>query len=359
QAEVHYDKHGQELRRFIAPEAKVLIVDDITTNLLVAEGLMSQYQMEITTCTNGKDAIRLSEDIDFDIIFMDHMMPEMDGLEATARIRENGFANPILALTANAIRGVDEMFRESGMNGMLVKPIDTGKLHSALEQWLPKEKQKRVTAEEYSTIRVAPDESSGIPQIDGLNYTIGIKLAGGEIEFYKKVLGTFAGNAREYGRTIRDCLESSDAKLFTTSVHALKSASSNIGAERLSSVAEELENYGRNSDWDKIRSDTADFLTNLDRLADAIDKYLGQVSNGAPDDEDTEFLINSLEAISSSAEAWDVDATQTALNALNAKVWNSETDAIIKRISEYALCGDFDDAAELAASTAARLRADS
>jgi HPt (histidine-containing phosphotransfer) domain-containing protein len=253
-----------------------------------------------------------------------------------------------LALTANAIRGVEEMFKEAGMDGMLVKPIDTVKLHAALEKWLPKEKLKRVSAEEFvaERARSEPDGKDDLPKIAGVDSNKGVKLSGGEITFYKKVLGTFADNAKEYGKVIRECLESGDLKLYTTSVHALKSASANIGAEKVSILAEDLESAGKRSDLDKIQSDTAEFLSELEAVGAEISKYLAIPGDGVEvSSEDTHFLETQLEILANAADSWDIDAVHTAINALNTKQWSEETSAVLKKISEQALVGDFDDAA--------------
>ncbi|MDR0869095.1 MAG: response regulator [Planctomycetota bacterium] len=131
--------------RFFAPAARVLVVDDIATNLKVAKGLLADYRMQIDTCLSGADAVALARKNEYDLIFMDHMMPEMDGVEATKLIRENesGRARrlPVIALTANAVSGMREMFLASGFNDFLSKPIDTTKLSDILEQWLPPAKR--------------------------------------------------------------------------------------------------------------------------------------------------------------------------------------------------------------------------
>ncbi|GBU23492.1 sensor kinase [Fibrobacteria bacterium R8-3-H12] len=127
--------------KFSAPKAKILVVDDMGTNLKVAEGLMRPYKMQIDTCLSGIEAIEKIKADNYDLVFMDHMMPEMDGIEATKIIRETHANLPIVALTANAVSGTREMFLSNGFNDFLSKPIDIVKLNSILEKWIPKEKQ--------------------------------------------------------------------------------------------------------------------------------------------------------------------------------------------------------------------------
>jgi signal transduction histidine kinase/CheY-like chemotaxis protein len=148
--------------RYTFPSARILVVDDISTNLKVALGLLSPYKTEVDTCLNGLKAIEhvkrsVEEKRKYDIVFMDHMMPEMDGIEATAAIRkfefesedsseESGKKIPIIALTANAVVGMREMFVEKGFNDFLAKPIDVNKLDEMLNLWIPKEKREPAAA---------------------------------------------------------------------------------------------------------------------------------------------------------------------------------------------------------------------
>jgi CheY-like chemotaxis protein len=123
-----------------------MIVDDIQTNLMVAEGLLSPYKLQIDTCLTGTDAVRMTKENRYDFIFMDHMMPGMDGIEATAAIRaidgEYFKHVPIIALTANAILGMREMFLENDFDDYLTKPIEISKLNEIMKRWIPKEKRE-------------------------------------------------------------------------------------------------------------------------------------------------------------------------------------------------------------------------
>jgi signal transduction histidine kinase len=141
------EENFDESRTFVTSDVKVLIVDDISTNLLVAEGLMAAYMMQIDTCTNGKAAIEKIKNTKYDIVFMDHMMPELDGIETTRIIRkmpgEYFSTLPIIALTANAISGMRNMFLQNGMNDLLTKPIELPKLNEILDRWIPSSKKSK------------------------------------------------------------------------------------------------------------------------------------------------------------------------------------------------------------------------
>jgi CheY-like chemotaxis protein len=132
-----------ENQTIYAPDAKVLVVDDALFNLKVVCGLLNMLDIHSHPVKSGEKAIELIQKDDYDIIFMDHMMPDMDGIETTARIRAMGGKYeliPIIALTANAIQGVREMFLANGFNDFLSKPVNTGELVRILENWLPPQK---------------------------------------------------------------------------------------------------------------------------------------------------------------------------------------------------------------------------
>ena len=132
-----------EIENFSAPSAKILVVDDIEINLSVAEAMLSVFEIEPDIVTNPFKAIEMAKATEYDVIFMDHMMPEIDGVETTKRIREAGGYNstvPIVALTANAINGMEEMFLKNRFDAFLAKPLDINNLNLCLGKWLPQEK---------------------------------------------------------------------------------------------------------------------------------------------------------------------------------------------------------------------------
>jgi signal transduction histidine kinase/CheY-like chemotaxis protein len=172
--EAEYAPSGETGFNFTAPSARVLIVDDISSNLRVAKELMAPYKMEVHTCLSGAEAVRLVKTGQYDLVFMDHMMPEMDGLEAAAAIRgweaELGKAAgepakpvPLIALTANAIVGQREMFLQQGLDDFLAKPIEVKQLNTLLERWIP-EAKKIKTAKAGED---APPEETAVPPVDG------------------------------------------------------------------------------------------------------------------------------------------------------------------------------------------------
>jgi signal transduction histidine kinase/CheY-like chemotaxis protein len=147
---------------FTAPQARVLIVDDVEMNIKVAKGLMAPFKLQVGTCLSGLAAIELIQRQPYDLVFMDHMMPGMDGIEATEKIRNlpEGAEVPIVALTANAVSGVKELFLASGMNDFLSKPIEIGKLEGILKKWIPE--TKIIPTDTGETLRYSLDDGAGI-----------------------------------------------------------------------------------------------------------------------------------------------------------------------------------------------------
>ncbi|MCL2260081.1 MAG: ATP-binding protein [Fibromonadales bacterium] len=219
--------------KFSAPEAKVLVVDDIETNLKVTEGLLLPYKIQVDSCISGEDAIEAIKDNHYDLVFMDHMMPDMDGVEATKLIRDLGLNLPIIALTANAVSGTKEMFLDNGFDDFLSKPIDLVKLDFLLEKWIPKKKRK----EARHVVRNKQDNM--------------------------QTLSVFYKDGIERIEKIEQCLETENYPLYTIHVHALKSASANVGAKEISKWAESLEMAGKREDIEFIKSNTPHFLIKL------------------------------------------------------------------------------------------------
>ena len=266
-----YNTHSDNVVRFIAPEARVLIVDDINTNLKVAHGLLLPYEFEIDLCSSGKEAIEAVKTNYYDIIFMDYKMPVMDGIEAMKQIRalENEIPSlkwlPIIALTANAISGVKEMFIENGFDDFLSKPIDINKLNNILEKHIPKNKQRNIYSNTSTSVlsenKLKPDPANLF--IEGIDVQKGFRFAGKNVGLYFEVLNSFCTDGIEKAKQIEQATEFENITDYTTYLHAIKGAAANIGAVTLSEDAYELELAGENKNIIFIKANTDDFITLL------------------------------------------------------------------------------------------------
>jgi PAS domain S-box-containing protein len=258
---------------FTAPEASVLIVDDFPSNLLVARGALTPYQMKLFTCESGYEALKLVQEHQFDLVLMDHMMPDMDGVEATCAIRalpEEIFRTlPIVALTANAVSGMKEMFLENGFNDFISKPIEVSKLDAMLKKWIPANKRFSTTKKAITTNESVSPPKLGFHKIDGLDVIGGISRVGSYAN-YKELLTLFKKEAEAVLEQLSREPDLANLKHFTTLVHGLKTSLANIGAIELSQAAAALEQAGRQEDMSLIGDNLSLFRIRLTDLTGQI-----------------------------------------------------------------------------------------
>ena len=226
-------------KKFIAPDATVLVVDDNLMNLKVVEGLLRPYKIKVFVATSGKECLAKLDTARYDIIFMDHMMPEMDGVETAHKIRAKAGAYyqnvPVIALTANAIGGAREMFLEEGFQEYVAKPIEITHLERVLKKFIPEEKIIRL--DDVTEVSEHTEQTVG----NLINRRRGIQYCGGNEEDYKEILQVYLTTGLQKIREIREKYKEEDWKNYTILVHALKSTSIGIGATRLGEMAKELE----------------------------------------------------------------------------------------------------------------------
>jgi PAS domain S-box-containing protein len=341
-----YKEDGESLAGFAAPGAKVLVVDDINTNLAVAEGLLLPYGMEVDLCRSGAEAIAMVQRKEYDIIFMDHWMPEMDGVEAVARIREREElegrkATPIIALTANALAGAQDMFKGNGFNGFLAKPIDTVKLNAALEKWIPKEKKQNAQPRS-----IAGRKGEEI-KIEGLDTGKGTALSGGSAERYWEVLEVFKKEIGEKVAELKRCLECGDIGLYTIHIHALKSATGNIGATELSEAAAALEAAGRQGDRAYIEGHTEAFLGLLGALAKEIEGALGKRRKEEAGTADRGTLREKLKEEKEALEGLDAWKMNRGIEELLKLKLPEGQRAAVREISRNILIAEYEEALKI------------
>ena len=271
---------------FIAPDARVLIVDDNAINLTVAEGLLEPLKMKIDTVLSGKEAIGKISVCKYDVILMDHMMPELDGVETTHIIRRFHleYADiPIIALTANAVEGTREMFMKEGMNDFVAKPIELRILASKMKQWLPADKIKKVSAEEYSAIQKEQEQKETIPPIADLDIEYSMKLLGSEKLFWN-VLRDYYRVIEKKAELLKELEQKENWDNYTIEAHALKSASKQIGAMALSDLAATMEKAGIDKDGEAIHSHTDDMLEKYRSYLPILEGYFQEEEEEEDDD---------------------------------------------------------------------------
>jgi signal transduction histidine kinase/CheY-like chemotaxis protein/HPt (histidine-containing phosphotransfer) domain-containing protein len=327
---------------FVAPDFRVLIVDDVSSNLKVCEGLLAPFGMQVETCLSGEAAVALIQARGYDLVFMDHMMPGMDGLEAAAAIR--ALDGPvfkmltIVALTANAVSGMKEMFLKNGFNDFLPKPIETQKLHDLLERWVPPARRRIGPAPEPG----GAADAGPAPAIEGLDAAAGLAQVGGRAGRYREVLELYGQSAPSRLELLR-VSDSLDLSSITAQAHALKGASAAIGAGALALKAGRLEEAGRRGDLQFIRENLGAFRDDLSALAERIRLELDQTKPAGEPAVPDEVLS----ALKLALETEDLDALDEMLERLSRAAGDSGEGGAISRILELSLKSEFAEAASV------------
>jgi len=262
---------------FHAPKAKILVVDDVDMNLMVAKSLLKRIRVNVDTAPSGKEAIKLCMNKAYDIIFLDAMMPDLSGAETLHAIREDCELNknaPIIVLTANAVKGAKEEYLAEGFDNYLSKPIDGVQLEEMIKNYLPENLIEEAGALQTSEEEYEAEDSiiEKLMAIEELDVESGI-VAAGDKDTYEIVCKSFYDTAVSRIQMIKDYYESNDIENYTIQVHALKSSARLIGAVDLSAKAFELEMAGKELRTDIIKANT-DSVINIYR---SIFDKLGQI----------------------------------------------------------------------------------
>jgi PAS domain S-box-containing protein len=320
-----------QINRDFMPYGRILVVDDVETNLYVAKGLLASYGLSIDVSTSGFEAIeRIKSGSVYDVIFMDHMMPKMDGIEAAKIIRGFGYKDPIVALTANALAGQAEIFLNNGFDGYISKPIDIRQLNAALNKFV-RDKQPASVIEgarqQKESLFNTAHHSSANRQL---------------IEFFlrdaKRSASVLETIYIDKGRK-RD-----DIPMFIINIHGMKSALANIGEDELSDIAARLEQAGRDKNIKYILSELPTFMEMLYEVIRRLEYNNDSVKAAVSDvDSDPQFLKEKLLGISSSCVIYNKKAAKNLLAEIKEKEWSPSTTHLLSNISEYLLHSEFDE----------------
>lgn len=345
----HNNLNREDMNRnmFIAPDAKILIVDDNAINLRVERGLMKNYRFKIDTALSGKEALEKLESKDYDLVFMDHMMPEMDGVDTLHRIRDKAgiyYANiPVIALTANAVAGAKEMLIAEGFQDFLAKPVEIASMHRILEKYLPDgkkiydfedetdvqsgeagqdvslhetvyEQEENTQASVNKPVAEAAQEdtSADIDEKQGALYC-------GSLEDFEDILKIHYEDYEENSQKIQEFYDSKDWKNYVILVHGLKSSMKSVGIMKLSDMCLKLELAGKENHIDYILENHDAMMAEYARIHGVIGNRLGikqkvnaDLTNVKDLDEDTRTgLLNQFE---NAVYSFDEDQMLSILN---------------------------------------------
>jgi PAS domain S-box-containing protein len=344
--------------------AKVLVVDDMQTNLDVASGILRKYKMQVDCVINGQNAIdRIREGTPvYNAIFMDHMMPGMDGIETADRIRALGteYAKkvPIIALTANAIHGTDKMFYEHGFQAFITKPIDVMEMDSVLRKWVYVNSHENASGSDASDsdasdLDAVSDESSETENLEinipGLDTKKGLLLYAGETDIYIPMLHSYVANTPVTLEKLR-AVSRENLSEYIISVHGLKGTSAGIGAEKIREAALELENLSRAGDLqgilaknDKLIADTEALVANVKAWLLQYDAKNAKPRLKAPDrgllaklrQYCEDYNMSGIDEAMSELESYDYDEDAELTAWLRGKIDISEFGEAAERLAKY------------------------
>jgi signal transduction histidine kinase/FixJ family two-component response regulator len=347
------------------PYGNVLGVDDVETNLYVARGLLAPYELEIECVDSGFAAIeKIKKGKTYDIIFMDHMMPGMDGMETTEIIRGLGYARPIIALTADAVVGQAEMFRENGFDDFIAKPIDMRQMNAALNKFVRDRHPPAVVAAARQRKKRAEEERtppSPQPEMAKLFVRDAAKSLA-VLEALRARRGSPGSPGAPDAPGSPGALSEEDMRAYVINIHGMKSALANIGEAELSAAARRLEQAGREKGAGAMPAETDAFLNALrqviTRLAPLSEKDAGAEAgqervDATLTDADEAWLRDHLRAIRAACAAFDKKAAKDALTELQQKTWPRPTRELLDTFAECLLHGKFKKIVSMVDATAA------
>ncbi|GHV20157.1 hypothetical protein FACS189494_03350 [Spirochaetia bacterium] len=360
-----------------------LVADDAPINLTVIKAHLALHNMEVETCENGSQAVEKVQSKKFDIVFMDQMMPEMDGIEACKKIRSlpdpDGYYKnlPIIALTANAVAGARELLLDSGMNDYISKPIDAAKLNSVLSNWLPHEKITSTNEVVYSTTnirynehelkeeiwtdaeRLIFNELNAIPNMDAGE---GIANTGGNFKEYLKLLLQFSNELDKKLAAMISYLQAGNWHDYAVSIHAYKGVLAIIGNSELSERALKLEMASkkiystddisqdeRNECIEICKLETPEIIKDITSFRDAILRtsiMKRDSDNIQKDVVNKETLTAELNNLLTVCKMFNPKEASLVCTALEKQTYNKKTDVEIAEICKMVFCFRFIDAAE-------------
>lgn len=320
----------QDAYDYIAPNASILIVDDNAINLTVVEGLLRPVQIQMERALSGKEALEKISDHQFDLIFMDHMMPDIDGIETTHLIRRfhKNYENvPIIALTANAVENVKEMFLKEGLNDFIPKPIELKQLLATLKQWLPEDKIESVDSNAIQVTRQKPSRLS----IEGLDTQVAIRLLGSESLFWSVLKDYYHAIPKKIA-LIKEYEQTGRIKDYTIEVHALKSASKQIGATQISMQAFELEMAGNERNLKKIHEQTDAMLKEYFKYYKLLKPYFANEQDANEEEKEPlsdEIFVDITQRLTKALDDLDMDGMEECAGEYQNYALSSDDDGFL------------------------------
>ena len=332
-AEASGDTEILKEKRMLCPGVKVLVVDDEPMNRRVAEEIFKGYQMQVQTAESGRMAIDLCEREDFDLVFLDHMMPEMDGIETLKRLRkihtDSGRGLTVIAFTANAVSGAREMFLKEGFDEFVSKPIEYSEMEHVLRKVLPKSAIIWVD-ENIENIKKGDKnfEKDSRHEVVQINTKSALAYCKNDMNFYQELLHKFVVDADKKKSEIDHYLKREDYDNYRIVIHALKSTAKMIGADALSELAQELEAAVQNKDIGYVREHHEEMLLEYSRVVDRISETMDDKKNDtdkpiAKNEAEIsgDELLERLTELKEGLAAFEIDKSEAVISEMSETVY--------------------------------------
>lgn len=341
------NSHGVD---FIAPDARILIVDDVQMNLDAACALLEDTQMQIDTALSGMEAIEKIKKEDYDLVLMDHMMPGIDGIVATEKIRdlasETGdpkYAElPILALTANAMVGMKETFLQAGMQGFISKPIDINALNAEVKRWLPKNLISYVESKE----EVKEDDTVWEIGVSCIDLELA-KQFNPTFALFERNLKNYYENYENVFNRLLEMREQKDVENYTITVHGLKSTSKMIGLQEVSEKALDLEEHCQTGEADYVWKETDNLLQLYEACVQQIGVYFGASDKTSDNALDEAAYAQLIDRIKQAADEFDMGAFMELESEFDHLSVPTEKEEEFKKIKQLVVNASFGELSQL------------
>jgi signal transduction histidine kinase len=334
-------KNKQKTRRsrIFLPYARVLVVDDIVNNLNVAKGMLKPYMMQVDCVTSGQEAIDAIRDpkVIYNAIFMDHLMPGMDGIEALRIIREEigtEYAKtiPIIAFTANALTGNKEMFLHKGFQAFLTKPIEISRLDAVVREWIRDEEQEKLFCE---TLPGRGQNSLLEEKIEGMDMRKALDRFSGDMGIFLDILRSFTVNTKYLLEKLKD-VNNENLSTYAINIHGVKSSCRGICAEALGSRAEALEDAAKTGDMVFVEAYNAAFIEDMFKLISNVETALAKSKAGETDREKLKRekpYKEALEKLKAACEDYKIEEIENAMKEIECFDYTAD-DGLIQWLRE-------------------------
>ncbi len=332
-----------------APTARVLIVDDIQTNLTVGAGLLHLCNITSDVALNGFEAIKMVSATDYDLVLMDHMMPEMDGVETTKRIRDLGekyLSLPIVALTANALYESREFLLQEGLDDFLAKPIDKNLLIAMLRKWLPAEKIEEISLTESTSPAVHSEILTAAATINALDIEMALDRLDNMQNILEVTLKQLTVSLADSAQKLQDFLSIRDLHNFGVLVHGLKSSLASVGAMALSEQAMSLEIAAKSNNVAACEANFPTLHTQLLSLHEQLMPLFPEKSDTAKPEGNQATLTAHKDVLQTHLANFEMDAALQTLDLLDKHDYGARASAIISEVRQQVEAFDFDAALE-------------